>query len=127
MVDPARLVDELSHIARKLCIEVRVEHMRLPTHSSGGLCRLKGRQVLLLDSKSSVIDRAGALAEALARFDISAIEMSDDTRVVIENAHARQARLASGAATPSTPPPTVHTLLRPKPSLRRCAPRRRSS
>jgi hypothetical protein len=125
-VDPARLVDELIGVARKLGIEVRVEHMRLPTHSSGGLCRLKGRQVLLLDSKSSVIDRAGALAEALAGFDFDAMELSDDTRTVLESARSRRMRLASGAVTPSTPPPTVHTLLRAKPTLRRCRPARRS-
>ena len=38
-------MDELIGVARKIGIEVRIEPIRIPSRSFGGLCRLRGRQV----------------------------------------------------------------------------------
>ncbi|HMR76685.1 MAG TPA: hypothetical protein PKD61_16305, partial [Polyangiaceae bacterium] len=64
-MEPRTLVDELAKVARGLGIEVRVVAMRLPTRGAGGLCRVKGKSMILLDQKQAAIDRAGTIAECI--------------------------------------------------------------
>ncbi len=127
-VEPARLVDELMGVARKLGIEVRVVPLRGPTRSAGGLCRLNGKQMLLLDQKSSAIDRAGALAEALAGLDdLENVFMAPEARELVHVARVRALRLASGPTRPSSMPPSpIRTLVRAKPGVRAAKPRARA-
>lgn len=128
-------MDELIGVARKLGIEVRVEALRVPTRSAGGLCRFKGKPTLLLDQKTSAIDRAGALAEALAQLappdgDLEHVYMAPEARELVDVARARALRLASGPSRPSSIPPSpVRTLAHAsaKPGLRSAKPRTRAA
>ncbi len=126
-MDPRALVDELAKLARNLGIEVRVVAMRLPTRGAGGLCRVKGKSMILLDQKQPAIDRAGTLAECIVAsgltWDSSALD--ETVAAVLENAHARSERLAVGAPAPRTD--GIRALLRPKPGLRRAKARQRTT
>ncbi len=117
-------MDELIGVAKKLGIEIRVEPIRIPNRSFGGLCRLRGRQILVLDQKSSFADRAGTLAEALTQFESQlegfyltpeARRLVDAARTRAEFAVARELKAAAGA--PRLP--NVPILARPKPGMRK--------
>lgn len=117
-------MDELIGVARKIGIEVRTQPIRIPSRSFGGLCRLRGRQVLLLDQRSSHADRVGTLAEALSQFpqELEGVFMTPEARQVVDSARAkleyaasRELRHAAGAARP----PNVQMLARPKPGVRK--------
>jgi hypothetical protein len=117
-------MDELIGVARKIGIEVRSEPIRIPSRSFGGLCRLRGRQVLVLDQRSSFADRVGTLAEALTQFarELDGVFLTPEARQVVESARAklefaaaRELKVASGGARM----PSVPVLARPKPGVRK--------
>ena len=84
-MDPNRLLEDLTKVAQQLGIEVRSHVLRGLHASHGGLCRIHGRNVVLLNSKASVIERGTALAEALSQVDLQGIELDHVTRDIIEH------------------------------------------
>jgi hypothetical protein len=85
-MDPRRLLEELADAARKLGIGVRTESLRVPIRSAGGLCRINGRQLIVLDERTSHIDRAVALAEVLHELELplDTIQLTPEARALIE-------------------------------------------
>jgi UDP-N-acetylmuramate dehydrogenase len=59
------LFDELNRLITLAGIEIRTESFRLPPESAGGLCRIRGRDLVLLHSGASQAERAEALIEVL--------------------------------------------------------------
>jgi hypothetical protein len=117
-------MDELIGVARKIGIDVRVQPIRIPNRSFGGLCRLRGRQVLVLDQRSSFVDRVGTIAEALSQFEREldgvfltpeARRMVDAARAKLEFAASREYRVAAGAP----PMAEVEVRTRAKPGVRK--------
>ncbi len=84
----ATLLDELSRVAERLELDVRSEPLepRLEgrDYGRGGLCVLRGRRVILLDSRAPLPDRIAVLAAALAAFDVEALHMPPLVRATIE-------------------------------------------
>jgi len=117
-VSPERLLDELVGAARKLGVVVRIETLRVPVHhASGGLCRLRGKAVVLLDNRSPVLDRVLTLADALAPLADSSeqVYMAPEARELIETARAKregrmqlaESRIATARVMSSSPKPGV--------------------
>ena len=107
-MEPARLYDALLAVAHKLGVEVRVERLLVEGVRAGGLCRLHGRQVVLLDDRASTVERNAAFAEALSLLDVDGIFMPPEARLIVE------------AARRALPVPTLAAELLPKPGLRTC-------
>jgi hypothetical protein len=112
-------VDELAKVARGLGIEVRVVAMRLPTRGAGGLCRVNGKTMIMLDQRQAAIDRAGTLAECIVESGLcwDPQSMSETVSAVLQNALRRSQRLAVGATVQRGD--GIRALLSPKPGLRR--------
>jgi hypothetical protein len=85
-MDPRRLLDELQGVASKIGLIVRTEALRIPIRSQGGLCRLKGQRVVLLDERASVFDRSMCLAEALAELgaELDNVYMAPEARQLVD-------------------------------------------
>ncbi|MFC1579952.1 hypothetical protein ACFL4N_03460 [Thermodesulfobacteriota bacterium] len=75
------LLGQLEELAQALDVEVRYEPMRRegPTYP-GGLCKLKGQHVLIIDSRAAPWDRIQALARAANRFDLSQVYLRPGVR-----------------------------------------------
>ncbi len=119
-----RLLEELTGVARKVGVDVRVEALRIPMHhNAGGLCRLRGKPVVLLDNKSAVVDRVLTLADALVpmNHEIDAVFMTPEARGLIEAARARRDRSAPSREAMTA---QVKMMSEPKPGLRPCRPKR---
>jgi hypothetical protein len=80
-LDERSLLGQLEDLARSLGIEVRYEMLkREGAFTQGGLCRLKGQYLLLINSKASNRDKVEALALAVNRFDLSQVFMKPGLR-----------------------------------------------
>jgi hypothetical protein len=72
-MDDAALFNELCSVLRKARIEIRIEAFKNPPESAGGLCRMKGRNLVLLDSGASAPERARALIEVVERIGLTSL------------------------------------------------------
>jgi len=65
-MDTDEVLETLCDLAQQLDVEVR----RVPLGGEGGgLCNLRGRQILFLDTLASPTEQLAQAAAALARFD----------------------------------------------------------
>jgi hypothetical protein len=91
-LDERSLLGQLEDLARGLGIEVRYEMLkREGAFTQGGLCRLKGQYLLLVNSKATNREKIEALAMAVNRFDLSQVFMKPGLREYL-------ARLPKGKA-----------------------------
>jgi hypothetical protein len=85
-LQPVQLVSALEAVAARLGIAVRYEVMDRtlsPRQSGGGLCRLRGQPMILLDADLSARERIAILAQALATFDLDGIYLPPLVRSTI--------------------------------------------
>lgn len=79
-MDDALASAELEQLARRLGVEVRREALPVP----GGLCQLRGRWTLFLDTALSVAEQVEVLVGALRRFDLSQVYVRPALRQLLE-------------------------------------------
>lgn len=89
-----RLLSELLGAAQKLGLEVRIEPFDTGGTSVGGICRLHGRRLILIDASASVPERAAALASALSGLDHERVYLAPGAREYIYREEARRRRSA---------------------------------
>ncbi len=87
---PEAMLQELEGAASALSIKVTYESLRASI-GHGGLCRVRGQYRVIIEKRASVHERAATLAQALARFDTSAIALGKKPRELVEY-YARQQR-----------------------------------
>jgi hypothetical protein len=89
-VERERLFEELLSAAQKLGVEVRVEPFETGGTSAGGICRLPGRRLILLDVAANVPERAAALAAVLSDLDHECVYLAPEAREYIYAERARR-------------------------------------
>lgn len=124
-MDPRRLLDDLSSVALKLGLEVRVEPFASPGRSAGGLCVVHGRQVVLIDAGARPVEQAASLAEALGGFELEGVHMAPEARRFIEQRREHGAWQREPAASRRARD-NVAPLPLPKPGLRSTKPDRKA-
>ena len=71
MMDDEILLSQLEELADKLEILVRDENINIEESSStGGLCRVEGKYVIILNSKAIVKEKIQVMITALQQFDL---------------------------------------------------------
>ena len=78
-------LDQLEALAYSLGVEIRYE--KLPQDDvtiSGGLYRLKGKNVIVLDSRAKAKDRIRTLVQALKPFDLTNVYIRPALRELLE-------------------------------------------
>lgn len=72
IVDEQTILGQLEELVDSLGIQSRCEPIKKEaTFSPGGLCRLKGEYVLILNSNATLEEKVQILARAVTRFDLS--------------------------------------------------------
>lgn len=102
--------DELCRLLRRAGVEVRVTPFERPPDRSGGLCRIHGRHLVLLDAQASPAQRARALLEAVEGIGLETLGLSG---AVLSPELLRQFNRRGRVPWPS---------LREAPGLARCEP-----
>ena len=90
-LQPNELAQALEALAARLGIPIRYEAMDRTVsqgRSSGGLCRLRGQPMILVDQALGMRDRVAVLAQALGNFDLDGIYLPPVVRATIR-AHGR--------------------------------------
>jgi hypothetical protein len=90
-----RLIQELSRVLSRRGLSVRSEPL-WGVHP-GGKCRLKGKVVLLLNTKAPIIERLVVLADLVAAEAIDDAELSIDARALLQRRIARRSDLMAPA------------------------------
>lgn len=79
------LLNHLEELAEKLGILVRDENINIEESSStGGLCRVEGKHILILNSKATVKEKNQVMITALQQFDVSEIYIKPVIRELLE-------------------------------------------
>jgi hypothetical protein len=70
-MDDEVILNYLEELAEKLDILVRDENINMEeSSSSGGLCRIEGQYVIILNSKASMKEKIQVMITALQQFDL---------------------------------------------------------
>ena len=79
------ILNQLEELAEKLGVAIRRENVNVEGSSSvGGLCRMKDRYVLILDSQASLKEKIGVITDALKRFDLDDVYVRPGLRELLE-------------------------------------------
>lgn len=79
------ILDQLEELAEKLGIAIRQENVNVEGSSSaGGLCRVKDKYVLIIDSQASPREKMRVITEALRRFDLGDVYIRPGIRELLE-------------------------------------------
>lgn len=83
-VTPERVLSELVSLAARLGIEVRAEPFGGDVlEGRGGLCRVRGQRMVLMDERLGVRDRIAVMAAALATEDLEGVFVTPAIRELI--------------------------------------------
>jgi hypothetical protein len=79
------LLNQLIELAEKLGISVREENMEMEeSSSSGGLCRLERKYILILNSRATLKEKNQVMIKALQQFDLTEIYLKPAIRELLE-------------------------------------------
>jgi hypothetical protein len=82
---PAQVLRELEALCERVGLVVREEPFgRLAASRGGGLCKVKGKPIVLLDAGLPVVDKIAVLTAVLGEFDLEAIYVAPFLRAKIE-------------------------------------------
>jgi hypothetical protein len=85
MMNDEVILSCLEELAEKLDILVRDENINIEeSSSSGGLCRVEGKQVVILNSKATVKEKIQVMIAALHQFDITQMYIKPVIRELLE-------------------------------------------
>ena len=96
MDENERLISELSRVLSRRGLSVRSEPL-WGVHP-GGKCRLKGKVVLLLNTKAPTMERLVVLADCLAETPLEDVELSVEARALLQRRIARRSDVLAPAA-----------------------------
>jgi hypothetical protein len=85
-MQPSELVSALEAIAAKLGVPIRYDVFDpglAKRRSVGGLCRLRGQPIIVLDASLDAREHVATLAHALAAFDLGAMYLPPPVRRTI--------------------------------------------
>jgi hypothetical protein len=85
MMNDEVILSCLEELAEKLDILVRDENINIEESSSpGGLCRVEGKQVVILNSKATVKEKIQVMITALHQFDLTQMYIKPVIRELLE-------------------------------------------
>jgi len=80
------ILAQIEEVARSLEITVRYEKIQKESaFFPGGYCKVKGRDLIIINSKASLDDKVEIIARALALFDLSQIYVLPAVRELIDS------------------------------------------
>jgi hypothetical protein len=90
-MDQDAIIDQLEELAERFGIQIRYEPIKQDedlVRVVGGLCLLRGKYVLIIDSKAAMGDKIRTFAEALRHFDLNQIYIKPGLRELLDKVPA---------------------------------------
>jgi len=123
-VNPATLIRQIERYLGSRGVEICSRPFQIEAPSAGGLVRLNGRSLVVVDSKAPVMERLMALAEALCALDYEPTLLPPDVQSIVLKAHAKRRwkrRRLMGRRKVFKPLWLQSKILSRKPGLRACS------
>ncbi len=86
-MDENTIIEQLEKLVKSFGIQIRSEPMKQDEDLIkvvGGLCLLRGKYVLIINSKATTMERINALATALKHFDLDRIYLRPVIREILD-------------------------------------------
>ena len=84
-MDDRTVLGHLEAVADKLGVEIRYDPMEGETSlSSGGICRIRGKHVIIINSNAPSKDQITTFVKAFRRLDLSRIYLRPGIRDLLE-------------------------------------------
>ncbi len=83
-LDEKTLLGELEALAHNLDVDIRYETFEEDPFSPGGMCRIRGKPVIMLNKAASDGEKCQILARALRRFDLNDLYLKPALRELLE-------------------------------------------
>ena len=84
-MDDLTLLHRLEELAQSLDIDIRYENLESEkANPAGGLCRIRGRHMIIINKNIPLNGKLSALLKALKRFDLSGIYIKPALRELFE-------------------------------------------
>jgi len=86
-VDENTIIEELEELTKSFSIQIRNEAIKQEedlVNIIGGLCVLRGKYVLIINSKATAMERINTLATALKHFDLDHIYLRPIFRELLD-------------------------------------------
>ena len=86
-MDENTIIEQLEELVKGFGIQIRSEAIKQDedlVRVVGGLCLLKGKYVLIINSKATMMDRINTLAMALKHFDLDRIYVRPVLRELLD-------------------------------------------
>jgi hypothetical protein len=93
-MEPAELAMALEELAARIGVEVRHERFDRPpskARSGGGLCKVKGKLMIIREEGLGAAEKVVLLSEEISRFNLQSVEMAPEVRAAI-GGNRRQTR-----------------------------------
>ena len=123
VVNPATLIEQMENYLSLLGVEVCSKPFQVTSVSAGGLVKLNGRTLVVVDSKAPQVERLMVLADALCGLDCEPTLLPPEVQRIVAKAKAkrrwRRKRLIGRANVPK-PLWLQSRLLSKSPGLRAC-------
>jgi hypothetical protein len=87
VMDESTIVRQLEELAETFGLQIRYEPIRMDDdlpNVPGGVCRLKGDNVLIINSNATMRDKIKTLAEAVKNFDLDRVYILPAIRQLLE-------------------------------------------
>jgi hypothetical protein len=79
------LLNQLKELAEKIGISVRDENIDLEeSSSSGGLCRVEGKYILILNARAAIKEKNQVMIKALQQFDCTGMYIKPAIRELLD-------------------------------------------
>jgi hypothetical protein len=89
-MSPAEVLRELERLAHRLEVDVRFEAFDRGATRRGGLCMVRGKRWIVVDSEAPVVEQIAVLESALGQLDLDAVFAPPLIRVRIERHRAEK-------------------------------------
>jgi hypothetical protein len=89
-MDPEKTYEYLQELAEKAGISIRYESLTGSKYSvRSGLCRIKGKNIYIMDTSQDLSERIAALAKCLASVDLEGIYVVPAVRELLARAQSQ--------------------------------------
>lgn len=90
-MDDTAILGHLEELAQKLGVQIRYECLAdNAAFSRGGLCRVRGKHLIIINENTSVREKVQTMARALSRFDLRQIYLRPVLRALLEKAAEKE-------------------------------------
>jgi hypothetical protein len=89
-LDEKTLLGELEALALRLEVNIRYESFEEDPFSPGGICRIRGKPVIILNNAASSGEKCQTLAKALRRFDLNGLYLKPALRELLEEPESEE-------------------------------------